>query len=420
MLTLPMPHRSALAAMVLKSASTLLAVGWVPEGLPPPPADGPALCVGNFLKPEVGAALLDAAHQRFGDRAAWEAYARHARTRIQEGATLAPWPRRTPLNPLVTAKRTYDGYTVENIAFESVPGYLVTGNLYRPLKPQPSYAAVLATHGHYRRIETPEDLDNHARFHPFTQARCATLAQMGAVVLAIDMVGYADSIPLVGQDAHRRPFTLTLQVWNAVRAVDFLLSLEGVDPERLAVTGESGGGTQAFLLAALDDRVKVSAPVVMVSAHFFGGCACESGLPVHRSADHFASTPIIAALAAPRPQLLVSVGGDWTLNTPEVEYPFLRHIYRHFGAADRVANVHLPDEGHNYGPSKRVAVNRFLAQQLRLDWSVVAGPDGTMDETRVTVEPATTLAVFGPSHPAPTHALRDMVAVEEVLRALQR
>src|SRR5215207_2901985 len=99
------------------------AVIWVPEGLPPPPANGPALTQGAYLTPEKGQALLDAALARFPDRGSWEAYTGHVRTRIQEGAGLSPWPQRTPLNPVLRRKRSYDGYTVENVVFESIPGY---------------------------------------------------------------------------------------------------------------------------------------------------------------------------------------------------------------------------------------------------------------------------------------------------------
>ena len=400
--------------------ATSPAVTWVPDGLPPPPANGPALTQGAFLTPAQGKAILDAALARFPDRGAWEAYAGHARARMQEGAGLSPWPQRTPLNPVIRRRRDYDGYSVENVVFESVPGYFVTGNLYRPLTARPPYAAVLSTHGHYRAIAKLEDYDNHARFWPGMQARCATLARMGAVVLAIDMFGYGDSMQLVGQAAHRTPFALTLQIWNAMRAVDFLLALENVDPKRLAVSGESGGGTQTFLLTALDPRVAVSVPVVMVSSYFFGGCACESGLPIHRSADHFVSNPMIAALAAPRPLLLVSDGKDWTQHVPQVEFPFLQKIYGYFGATANVANVHLADEGHDYGPSKRAAMYRFVAEKLGLNLAAVQGPDGTIDESRVTTEKPAQLRAFDAEFPIPYNALHDAAAIEQRLRSLQK
>lgn len=395
-------------------------VAWVPEGLPEGPTNNPALCPGAFLKPEQGQAVLDAALARFPDRTSWDAYATHVRRRIQQRATLEPWPKRTPLNPILHSKRTHDGYTVENVAFESVPGYFVTGNLYRPLAAKAPFPVVLSTHGHARRIEKPEDYDSHARFHPGMQARCATLARMGAVVLSIDMVGYGDSIPQVGQDAHRAPFTQTLQIWNAMRAVDFLLSLDGADPKRVAVSGESGGGTQSFLLTALDPRVSLSAPVVMVSGYFFGGCPCESGQPIHRSGDHFANNAMIAALAAPRSLLVVSDGKDWTQHVPESEFPFLQHVYGYYDAKDRVANVHLADEGHDYGPSKRAALYRFVAERFGLDLKPALNTAGEIDESPVTIEKAVALHAFDEAHPIPALALKDIAKVETSLRALQR
>jgi hypothetical protein len=404
---------------ILASAAST-SVAWVPDTLPPPPANGPALTQGAYLKPEQGKAILDAALARFPDRASWDAYAAHVRTRIQEGAGLSPWPKRTPLNPVLRHKRSYDGYTVENVVFESVPGYFVTGNLYRPLNAQPPYAAVLSTHGHYRPITKLEDYDLHARFWPGMQARCATLARMGAVVLSIDMFGYGDSMQLVGQGAHKNPFALTLQVWNAMRAVDLLLSLENVDSKRLAVSGESGGGTQTFLLTALDPRVAVSVPVVMVSSYFFGGCACESGLPIHRSADHFVNNAMIAALAAPRPLLVVSDGKDWTQHVPEIEFPFLQKIYGYYGAQASVANVHLADEGHDYGPSKRAAMYRFVADKLGLNLGAVKSSDGKIDESRITTEKPAQMRAFDPEFPIPANALHDAAAIEQVLRSLQK
>jgi dienelactone hydrolase len=388
--------------------------------LPPMPTNGLALCQGNYLKPDQGKAALDAALAQFSNRETWDACARHVRERIQQAAGLAPWPRRTPLNPIVRARRMYDGYTVENVAFESVPGYFVTGNIFRPLNGKPPYAAVLATHGHAGKIKKPEDYDHYARFAPSMQARCAALARMGAVVLSVDMFGMGDSILEVGEEAHRHPFSMTIQAWDNMRAIDFLLSLEGVDPHRVAVTGESGGGTQAFLLTAVDSRVAVNVPVVMVSAHFFGGCPCESGLPIHRSADHFANNVMIAALAAPRPMLVLSDGKDWTTNVPKVEYPFLQKIYGYYGVEGNVVNVHLPTEGHDYGPSKRAAMYRFLAERFGLNLAAIQDADGKIDESRIMIEHAGPMHVFDDNFPLPARALRDAAAVEQALRKLQQ
>lgn len=411
--------RFLLLPLLINSAVAASDVAWVPEGLPPVPTT-PNAGLGGYLKPEQGKAILDAALARFPDRASWDAYAAHARQRIQEGAGLAPWPKRTPLNAVVHSRRAHAGYTVENVFFESVPGVFVTGNLYRPLDTKPPYAAVLSTHGHAGAVTKPSDYDRHARFSPEMQARCATLARMGAVVFAIDMFANGDSIQLFGQAAHRQPLAFTIQVWNAMRAVDFLLEQEGVDSKRIAVTGPSGGGTQAFMLTALDPRVAVSVPVVMVSSYFFGGCPCESGKPTHRSADHFVSNAMVAALAAPRPMLVVSDGKDWTQHTPEIEYPFLQKIYAYYGVTDKVANVHLPTEGHDYGPNKRDALYRFLAPQFGLNLATVLDANGKVDESPVTIEKATALHVFTAEYPIPSHALHDGAAVEKALKELQK
>lgn len=393
---------------------------WLPAGLlPPPPAKGPALCRGAFLTPEQGKAVLAAAEKHFTTAQAWEAYAHSTRAAIQRGMGLDPWPRKTPLHAVIRDRRVYDGYSVESVALESVPGFYATGSLYRPIGRSGPYPAILTTHGHTGKVTTPADYKLHGRYSPDVQLRAASLARAGAVVLAIDMFGYGDTIPEVGQDAHAHPFTMTIQAWDNIRAVDFLSSLDGVDPHRIAVTGESGGGTQTFLLTALDSRIAVSIPVVMVSTYFFGGCPCESGLPIHRSDGHFADNALIAALAAPRPMLVVSDGQDWTKETPSVDLPFLRHIYTLEGAPDNVANAAFPAEGHDYGPSKRAAAYRFLIAHLGLDPSAVFAADGKLDESKVTIESPDRMRIFTASFPLPANTLHGAAAVERALRSLQ-
>ena len=419
---MPLPRPFLISAALLLASVGIAApsVNWVPAGLPPAPATGPALCPGNYLKPEQGQAVLDAALAQFPDRASWQAYADHARTRIQQGVGLSPWPKRTPLDPIVRSRRVFDGYSVENVALETVPGYFLCANLYRPLNAKPPYPVVLSTHGHGKPVQKPEDFENQGRFTSTVQARGGTFARMGAIVLAIEMVGYGDSIAQVGQAAHKTRFVQTLQTWNTTRALDYLLSLEGADPKRVAVSGESGGGTQTFLITALDSRVTLAAPVVMVSSYFFGGCECESGQPIHRGADHFVNNAMIASLAAPRPLLVVSDGGDWTKNVPTSEFPFIQKIYGYYGATAATANVHLATEGHDYGPSKRAAVYRFVAEKFGLSLASTLDAAGQIDESHVTIERHGPMHTWTDDFPLPARATKDIAEVERTLRGLQR
>ena len=359
------------------------------------------LCQGAYFSPEEADSLHRVWKNSLNKLPDWEARAKRIKRGILEGAELDQQPAKAALNPIRHSKRVGDGFTVENVAIESLPGFFVTGNLYMPQNSSKSLPAILSPHGHW------SEPDDYGRFREDKQRLCAHLAKMGAIVFAYDMIGYGDS----DQVDHKHPKGISLQTWNSIRSLDYLLSLPETDSNRLAVTGASGGGTQSFLLTAIDPRITVSVPAVQVSAHFFGGCMCESGMPIHKSVDHQTSNVEIAALAAPRPMLLISDGEDWTRFTPEVEYPYIKHIYNLYGEGELVENVHLAEEGHSYGLNKRLAAYPFLAQYLELDLSAIQNDRGELMEEEIPLWSREELSVFNSKHPKPDHAVNGDEAV---------
>ncbi|MBO3802637.1 MAG: acetylxylan esterase, partial [Candidatus Brockarchaeota archaeon] len=273
--------------------------------------------------------------------------------RILFACGLLPEPRKTPLNAEIFGTMEREDYKVEKAFFESYPGFYVTGNLYRPLEGG-KHPGVLCPHGHWSEGRLAGDV----------QARCANFARQGYVAFLYDMVGYNDSkqVDHAFGGASESLWGISLmglQLWNSIRAIDFLQSLEDVDPERIGCTGESGGGTQTFMVSAVDERVKVCAPVCMVSAHFQGGCLCENAPSLRLDTNNVE----IAALTAPRPMMLVSATGDWTRRNPWVEYPFIKRIYGFFGAAEKVECVQV-NAPHNYNKESREAVYGWFAKWL--------------------------------------------------------
>ena len=353
---------------------------------------------GAFFTPEQSKVEMEHLASLYNNKSDWQKRAKAIKKGIREGAEVTSLKSNKKINATIHSKKTMDGYTVENVFFESLPGIYITGNLYKPAQFKGKIPAVLAPHGHGK----------DPRFGEATQKRCATMARRGVVVFTYDMIGYGD----MQQCEHKIAPALKLQIINSTRALDFLSQQPEVDKAKIAVSGESGGGTQTFILAALDDRVAVSVPVVMVSNYFFGGCNCESGMPIHLRPDHATTNVEIAACFAPKPMLLVSDGDDWTKFTPDLEFPHIQRIYSFFDAKSNVENVHLPLEKHDYGPSKRKAAYDFLAKNLGLDISMA-------DESKSQLLAREELTVFNNEYPLPANALKGNDAIISLLKTIK-
>ncbi len=344
-------------------------------------------------------------------KAEWEKRREMVKARVLVANGLWPTPPKTPLKPVIHGKIERDGYTVEKVFFASLPGHYVSGNLYRPTGAvKGKRPAILNPHGHWangrlfeanaKEIERQmkgggEKTENGAKYP--LQARCAQLARMGCVVFHFDMVGYADSATI----PHRQGFLdadaelrlqsfMGLQTWNCVRALDFLSDLPDVDPARIGVTGASGGGTQTFILAAVDDRPAVAVPAVMVGTAMQGGCICENCSYLRVGLGNVE----IAGCFAPKPLALIGAN-DWTVDIEKKGYPELKALFKLYGVEENVFAKCFPEYGHNYNQTSREVMYNWFNKQLHL------GQSEPVREREFVPVPPKDLRVYDETHPRP-------------------
>jgi dienelactone hydrolase len=350
---------------------------------------------------------------------AWQTRRAEIEQRVLLASGLWPMPEKTPLNAVIHGRIERDDYTIDRVFFESLPGHFVTGSLYRPKSTKPKMPAVLCPHGHWpngRFMDlqtTPSklkaELDSGAEqlecaARSPLQARCVQLARMGCVTLLYDMLGNADSLQFpehrhgAGSDGFLSPSAdlrlqtfFGLQTWNSVRALDFLLSLEGVDPDRVACTGASGGGTQTMMLTAIDPRIKAAFPCVMVSTAMQGGCTCENAHYLRINQGNID----IAALTAPRP-LGITSANDWTKEVDIKGLPDLKNLFSLLGAPDHVSAHLAPQFPHNYNLHSRTALYHFLNRHFQL------GLPEPIQEREFTFPSREESTVWSGTHPAPS------------------
>jgi dienelactone hydrolase len=350
---------------------------------------------------------LDRIASQYHDKASWEMRKAELKPELYKALELSPLPAKPISKPIITSKRVFDGYTVENIAIEILPGLYINGSLYKPLKIKGKIPVVLSPDGHWE----------HQRYRADCQLRCATLARMGTMAYSYDLFAWGESLLQFKEEDHRRSLAQTIQTLGAIRILDYMLSLKETDPERVGISGGSGGGSHTVLMTALDDRIKLSAPVVSVSSYFYGGCPCESGMPIHQCGGGTDNVEL-AAMAAPRPQLLISDGQDWTAQMPEHDFPYLKKMYGYYNAQNLVENVHIPAEGHDFGPSKRYPLYEFIAKSFHLDINAIKDKSGKIDESKVTIEKEPAMYVFGNhGEKLPANAIKGFDQLQKVFAA---
>lgn len=351
-----------------------------------------------------GWAELDRIASQYHTLQEWEARKQLLKPCFMEALQLSPLPASPNSKPIITPVRKYNGYTIQNVAIEILPGVYVNGSLYKPGKYKGKIPVILNPDGHW-----PQQ-----RYRPDCQYRCAALAKMGAMAFSYDLFAWGESMLQFKYEDHRKSLAMTIQVLGSIRILDYLLSLKDADTNRVAITGGSGAGSHTVLMTAIDDRIKVSAPVVAISSYFYGGCPCESGMPVHACGNRTDNVEI-AAMAAPRPQLLVSDGGDWTDKMPEHDFPYLQKMYGLYGKKDLVSNVHLPNETHDFGINKRIAVYHFMAKYLGLNLAAIQDAKGNIDESSITIEKENRMYVFGDKgEKLPANAIKGFENLEKV------
>lgn len=313
------------------------------------------------------------------NRASWEARRPILREQLLDMLGLWPMPDRTALKPVVVGTLEHEGVVVERLHFQSIPGLYVTANLYRPTQRVGRLPAVLYVCGHAQVRTNGLSCGNKVGY----QHHGLWFARHGYVALLIDTLQLGE-IEGVHHGTHRlgqwwwnsRGYTPAgVEAWNGIRALDYLESRPEVDPARLGMTGRSGGGSYTWTTAAVDDRVRVAAPVAgitdlhnqVVDGVIAGHCDCMFFLNRHRW-----DFGLNAALLAPRPLLLVNTDNDTIFPLDGVEriHAQVRQVYGLLGAADHLGLVIGPGP-HQDTQDLQVPVFRWFSRHLQGEEAVI-------------------------------------------------
>jgi len=303
----------------------------------------------------------------------WKANRDGYRRQLQEMLGLFPFPPRQDLRPVITGKVEHENFVVEKLHFQSLPGLYVTANLYRPKQQQGPAPAILYLSGHGPVISNGISYGNKVTY----QHHGAWFARNGYVCMIIDTVQLGEI-----QGLHHGTYKENMwwwnargytpagvEAWNSIRSLDYLSTRPEVDTNRFGVTGRSGGGAYSWWVAALDDRIKVAAPVAgitdlrnhVVDGTVEGHCDCMFMVNTYRW--DYAQ---VAALVAPRPLMIANSDRDtiFPLDGIVRVHRKVRSVYESYNAATNLALL-ITEGPHKDTQDLQLPVFRWFNRHLK-------------------------------------------------------
>ncbi len=312
-------------------------------------------------------------------------------------ASLGGWPAKTPLHARITGSFERNGYRVEKLVFESMPGFRVTANVYVPTgKPGP-FPAVLGVAGH-------SDVGKAAALY---QMGWIGMARRGMLVLAYDPPGQGERSEFwdaatgksrvgIGTREHTMAGIQCLltgtniaryEVWDGIRAVDYLVTRPDVDPKRIAVAGNSGGGTQSAYLAVLEPRLAAAAPSCYITSwekQWFAGGPQDAEQVFDSFLARELDFPDFLIAMAPRPvKMMTAIRDFFPIEGARATFAEMQRVFEAAGARDKV-DMFEYDDGHGWSKPRREATYRWFEKWLN-------GRDDEGVEPEIEVEPAASL-----------------------------
>jgi pimeloyl-ACP methyl ester carboxylesterase len=369
-----------LISAILASSLTTLAQSPADEVLrvlPPPPANGPV--ISNYLRYQTELAWTqDDQRRRKWEAIRSEAELLNVQKEIQQKllSMIGGLPaEKTPLRPRVTGRVQMNGFHIEKLVYESLPGIYVPGLVYVPDDGAKKHPAILVPSGHAAQ----------GKF--YYQALCQRLVQRGYVVIAWDPVGQGERSQFWDPKSGKSRYNLICaehavmgnlaylagtnlarwEIWDGIRAVDYLLTRADVDPERINITGSSGGGTQTAYIAAIDKRIKVAAPSCYITAlpmrvynRIFKDPDSDPEQDLFGMISNGIDHPGLLLMMYPRPVFVAAAVLDFfPIEGTRKSFREVRSLYEKFGHASRIV-MHESYNEHQYSEENQEAAMEFL------------------------------------------------------------